>query len=1050
MKKILFFLLILSSFANAQVGNKYLTKRFNSMAYANGTINDGTTDATASLQRAVDAAQANGGGEVFLPTGIYKTTATITCHTSNVTIVGEGEGSIILAYTDFGDVFKFAPTTSPTTAGAFTGIMFKDIYIKSQVNRTFGYAINTDFTHNALFQNVRIGTMNFTNATHGISIWSGINLDSSSNWVMINCQINAHMYGVHVTGKFQLGIGVSGVGSNYYDGLITGNCNIWGDKNASGFVTGSAALWIDGGTGGIQISQSALSEFAYGIRIRGTNRELFLDNAFYADDMGGAGLWVSDTLNILNISNAWFAGDGVGSQTPNYGVYVDSNVRSMPSYPAHTQIAINGGTVYSNSHGGMYFGAGDVVLSGVRISDNGTAADINIGLNVTSMSITGCKYTKISNTSSITPNVLTAGSMTITPISSSGLSYLQIQNDVGKYFNVGVNYGSTATGSSFGVTNANLNEIVGGGDNMVIGTATSPLYLATNGTRRIYLDATGNMGLNTSPSDLFDLANTGTNPSVISLVNNQAAQYSDIAITNNASKFLSLVSYGSTFSGTTAGITNANLSAIIGSGDNMVMGTTAGTPLYLISGNVARIKVGTTGSIQFPNYGSGIKTGTAAYYAAWDASGNLIETTGSGGGGATPGGTTNNIQTNVSSALYGDAGFTYDPSAGAVTVTKSQNTSTYVNVSNVNTGTSAIAAFALTNSAGAAQIGLTGSGNTSGSGANALYINNSAGGPILFYIGGTTNGPKIDANAQFIIPAGTSSQGKFFMTAGTLLTTPVNQTIEATSTHLYVTLGGTRFQLDQQSGGGGGSPGGSFNQLQYNNAGVFGGSANMTFDGTALSTAGSTSNSTLRVGTGGGIEFQSYGTNNGFITDNLYFNASNFVHRATGYGNNIYFLGSEQQFNFTGTASAAASATMIPVVKFNLNGTVAFGGTSGSGTPGTFTGFSMVVNGTNATTNVPLVLANTLTLPSSSHSSSFTVSSTDVVVYCTAALTCTLPTASSNTNRIVYVKNISSSNITLVGMGSGEFNIMAPQGTIGGSVTLQSNGTAWYGISMGQ
>ena len=49
----------------------------------------------------------------------------------------------------------------------------------------------------------------------------------------------------------------------------------------------------------------------------------------------------------------------------------------------------------------------------------------------------------------------------------------------------------------------------------------------------------------------------------------------------------------------------------------------------------------------------------------------------------------------------------------------------------------------------------------------------------------------------------TSSVGALNIPAGTLLTTPVNGTIENNGTHLYVTLGGTRYQLDQQSAGGG-------------------------------------------------------------------------------------------------------------------------------------------------------------------------------------------------------------------------------------------------------
>lgn len=51
------------------------------------------------------------------------------------------------------------------------------------------------------------------------------------------------------------------------------------------------------------------------------------------------------------------------------------------------------------------------------------------------------------------------------------------------------------------------------------------------------------------------------------------------------------------------------------------------------------------------------------------------------------------------------------------------------------------------------------------------------------------------------IGIGTATQGQLLLNASTLLTTPVNGMVEATSSHIYYTAGGTRFQLDQQSSG---------------------------------------------------------------------------------------------------------------------------------------------------------------------------------------------------------------------------------------------------------
>ena len=98
------------------------------------------------------------------------------------------------------------------------------------------------------------------------------------------------------------------------------------------------------------------------------------------------------------------------------------------------------------------------------------------------------------------------------------------------------------------------------------------------------------------------------------------------------------------------------------------------------------------------------------------------------------------------------------------------------------------------------------------------------------------------------------TQGNFFtgttaggdtleVTDGTTTNTDVRKiivsagTITASSGHtVTVTTGG---------GGGGGSPGGANTQVQFNNAGSFGGSANFTFDGTTVEINGTVVQQTI-------------------------------------------------------------------------------------------------------------------------------------------------------------------------------------------------------------
>ena len=59
-----------------------------------GAVGDGVTDDTLNLQAAIDATVAAGGGTVYLPHGVYRTTAPVVVD-SNITLMGDGAKSVI-------------------------------------------------------------------------------------------------------------------------------------------------------------------------------------------------------------------------------------------------------------------------------------------------------------------------------------------------------------------------------------------------------------------------------------------------------------------------------------------------------------------------------------------------------------------------------------------------------------------------------------------------------------------------------------------------------------------------------------------------------------------------------------------------------------------------------------------------------------------------------------------------------------------------------------------------------------------------------------------
>src|SRR5690349_3821613 len=67
---------------------------FNAKRY--GAMGNGSDDDTSAIQAAINAAQASGGGVVYLPSGTYKTTSALATTVSNVQIKGDGAGLTVI------------------------------------------------------------------------------------------------------------------------------------------------------------------------------------------------------------------------------------------------------------------------------------------------------------------------------------------------------------------------------------------------------------------------------------------------------------------------------------------------------------------------------------------------------------------------------------------------------------------------------------------------------------------------------------------------------------------------------------------------------------------------------------------------------------------------------------------------------------------------------------------------------------------------------------------------------------------------------------------
>lgn len=95
---------------------------------------------------------------------------------------------------------------------------------------------------------------------------------------------------------------------------------------------------------------------------------------------------------------------------------------------------------------------------------------------------------------------------------------------------------------------------------------------------------------------------------------------------------------GSASVATTFGLTQADKTFLLDGGANslgLAIGTLVATPITFGTNNATEMVLASGGALKLNSYGSGTHTGTSAFCAAFDASGNIIEVTCGGGGSQT-------------------------------------------------------------------------------------------------------------------------------------------------------------------------------------------------------------------------------------------------------------------------------------------------------------------------------------------------------------------------------------------------------------------------------
>ena len=281
-----------------------------------------------------------------------------------------------------------------------------------------------------------------------------------------------------------------------------------------------------------------------------------------------------------------------------------------------------------------------------------------------------------------------------------------------------------------------------------------------------------------------------------------------------------------------------------------------------------------------------IQGGVNGYVLQTDGAGGLswtAQTGGGGGGNGTPGGSNMQVQFNSAGAFAGDAGFIYDSDTDLLTAThiggEGGNISnvTYANITGIGN-------ISTVNLDGATDKVLYGNGVFAdiSAGASANFANFAgnltvASQPNITSVGTLTSlqvggGLSVVGNigggniaitdtATFTGPVVIDSLGNLTVSGNANLQTSPNIELPVANLHIDGGLNGYVLATDgagtlswtlNSGGGGGGSPGGANTQMQFNDAGVFGGDANVVYNKSTntMTMAGTLVANNMTVGSG--------------------------------------------------------------------------------------------------------------------------------------------------------------------------------------------------------
>lgn len=339
------------------------------------------TDDKASIQAAIDAAEAAGGGVVVVPTSYCGVSGTIVCDANNVTLMGFGKfQSGIIGFHAAGHVVHFDGSSTPIIGNAFEGL-----YVDSVVAKTSGAGLCFEAAARGRIENFRLSGQDGFGGQSTPKLYDGLDLNAVDRFDVDGFQINCQNDSIIVNGSTPGGSLPRGSDVYLDQGKILGE---------------GVGIHCAGDVGGLKLGAVSINNtddiciLFDQSRVASGNRQTFISSLCDIDGESVGGVRQQHGIKIDDAEMEDLIIDGVWFSVLKHAIWIDN------CSPTKTKIKITGGRIAQCDQDGIRIDSVPALLTvnGTEFSDivgwavNATVDCTNLGNGRGVFIFPGCTF----------------------------------------------------------------------------------------------------------------------------------------------------------------------------------------------------------------------------------------------------------------------------------------------------------------------------------------------------------------------------------------------------------------------------------------------------------------------------------------------------------------------------------------------------------------------------------------------------------------------------------------------------------------------------------